>query len=50
MTMFISWPTGVPTPGTVAGLRLVRGFRGPLPSPSQSSVVPVGVPGAPVTG
>ena len=49
-TMFISWPTGVSTPGTVAGLRLVRGFPGPLPGPSQSSVVPVEVPGAPVTG
>ena len=49
-TMFISWPTGVSTPGNVAGLRLVRGFPGPLPGPSQSSVVPVEVLGASVTG
>ena len=49
-TMFISWPTGVSTPGIVAGLRLVRGFPGPLSGPSQSSMVPVEVLGASVTG
>jgi hypothetical protein len=35
---------------TVVGLRLVRGFPGPLSGPSQSSVVPVKVLGASVTG
>ena len=35
-TMFISWPTGVSTPGFVAGLRLSRGFPSRAEQPSRT--------------